>query len=238
VSYATDGITCVRVRPLAIGAADGAPVLSPGAVEATWQSGHAGMWHQVYVRGRLAGVTARPEDRRLIVAAPTDACGGDMTAVEIVAVEAADRWTDHGADLGGFGAGRGNRVRLTWQAGEYLDASLDSFAVFADGRTGTVDYAAPLNAAPIPARPGGLTLWGYGQAAAAYEWVTGPLEPGLWRFAVVAIDAAGNRLATAAETTVAVTPLPRPVGNMHIAAYDAQARTATLAWDASPDVGI
>jgi len=247
VSYATDGITRVRVRPLALDVVDGRPALAPGAAEVTWDSTCEDVWHQVYVHGHLAGVTARPEDRRLIVAVPAEGSGATaMAAVEVVAVDAADRSTDLGAELSGFGAGRGSRALLTWQAGEYLDAGLDSFAVYADGRTGTVDYGAAVNDAPISARPGGVAPWGYGcggfgvggygLSAACYEWTTGPLEPGPWRFAVVAIDAAGNRLATAAEAVVVVNMLPRPATRLRFAAYDTGARSATIAWDASPDI--
>jgi hypothetical protein len=247
VSYTAEGITRVRVRALALDLVNGKPAQSPGAVEVTWSSDHAGLWHQVYVRGQLAGVTARPGDRRLIVAAPTGGRGASVVVpVEVVAVDAADRWADLGGRLGGFGANRGARVRLTWQAGEYLDPDLTSFAVFADGRTGRVDYGTPLTATPIPARPDGLAPWGYGcggyglggcgRSAACYAWVTDPLEPGPWRFAVIAIDAAGNRLATAAETTANVRPLPRPAEDVRIKAYDSATRTATLTWTASPDV--
>jgi hypothetical protein len=247
MTYATVGITHVRVRPLALDVVGGHVVPSPGAVEVTWDSGHAGLWHQVYVQGRLAGVTARPEDRRLIVAAPTGASGdGAAVPLEIVAVDAEDRGTDLSGTLSGFGAGRGGRVRLTWQAGEYLDGGLDSFAVFADGCTGTVDYTSPLNAAPIPARPGGLVPWGYGcggyggggygRSAACYAWVAEASRPGRWRFAVVAVDAAGNRLATAAEVIAEVRTLPRPAADVRMTAYDAGTHVATLTWDPSPDL--
>ena len=58
MTYATAGITHVRVRPLALDVADGRVVPSPGALEVTWDSDQGGLWHQVYVGGQLAGVTA------------------------------------------------------------------------------------------------------------------------------------------------------------------------------------
>jgi len=109
-----------------------------------------------------------------------------------------------------------------------------------------VDYASPLNESPIPAKPGGQAPWGfgcggygfgaYGQSAARYEWTTDVLEPGTWRLAVVAVDAAGNRLATTAEIETNLSPPARPPENFRVASYDPQARTATLAWQPSPDV--
>jgi hypothetical protein len=245
--YATEGITRVRLTPLALDVAAGQPVASPGAVEATWDSTQEGLWHQVYLNGRLAGVTARAGDRRLIVSAPVGRDGpAGLLLAEVVAVEAADRWTDFGAELAGFGDAGGAEVRLAWQAGEYLDPNLESFDAFGDGRTGVVDYATPLNESPIPARPGGQAPWGfggggygmggYGRSAARYEWTTAVLEPGTWLFGVVAVDAAGNRLAAAAETAAVVSPVARPPAAFRVDSYESEFRMATLAWEPSPDV--
>lgn len=246
MSFSTEEITRVRARPPAVdlAQASGAVAAAVGALEVTWESTAAG-WHQVYVNGGLAGVTARPEDRRLVVAAPVDASGpAAVVRVEVVAVDAADRWTDFSADLPAQAGDAGGEVRLAWQAGEYLDPGLESFDVFADGGTGAIDYAAPLNESPLPARPGGVAPWGfgcggfgvggYGRSAARYEWTTGALSPGAWRLAVVAADAAGNRLATAAEVAVTVAPLPPPPDDFRVAAYDAATRHATLAWTPEP----
>lgn len=243
----TEGITRVRVRPLAIDLAGGAPAASPDAYEVTWDSTQTGRWHQVYVNGQPAGVTARPQDRRLAVYGPVGRGGGlSLVYVEVVAVDAADRRTDFSADLTGFSPACGPKVHLAWEAGLYLGEDLESFDVFADGRTGTVDYSHSINDAPIPARPNGEAPWGfgcggygvggYGQSAARYEWIVDGLEPGTWRLAIAARDRAGNRLATAAEVAADVAPVPRPAGNFHVASYSAASRTATLAWEPSPDV--
>lgn len=252
MSYSTEGIAHVRVRPLALDVGAEGAAVAPDAVEVMWDSTQEGRWHQVYVNGQLAGVTAKPEDRRLAVSAPVRSQDplrvgpnrpAQMLLVEVVAVEAADRWTDFGSLLSGFGEDAGAQVRLTWQAGEYLDPNLESFDVFSDGRTGTVDYNTPLNESPIPAKPGGLAPWGYGcggygvggygQAAAMYEWTTELLEPGTWRLAVVAVDAARNRLASAAEVQITVAPLPPPPDDFRVTAYDTQTQIATLGWEAS-----
>lgn len=247
MARSTEGITRVRVRPLALDVSGAGAVALPGALEVTWDSTQAGCWHQVYAGGRLAGATARPEDRRLAIAAPAGREGPTgPVLIEVIAVDAADRATDFGEELGGFGEGDGSRVRLTWQAGPYLDPNLDSFNVYADGGSGTVDYETPLNEAPIPARPEGAAPWGYGAGgfgvgsygacAARYEWTADPLAPGSLRMAVVAVDASGNRLATAAEIGVEVRPLPRPPERFRVLGYDSENRKATLAWDASLDV--
>jgi len=247
VSCTTDGITHVRVRPLALDLAPDGTVAGPGAIEVTWQSSHDDRWHQVYVGGRLAGVTALPADRRLAVTVPAGRSGRcEMLLVEVAAVEATDRWTDFSDALTGFGPGAGAEVRLTWQAGLYLDANLEAFDVFGDGATGAIDYDTPLNESPLAARPGGRTPWGYGtggfgigawgQAAAEYDWTADPVVPGTHRFAVVAIDAAGNRLATATEVEITVSPLPQPPEDFRVSAYDPNTQAATLAWNPSPDL--
>jgi len=247
MAHWTEGISGVRVRPLLVDMADGEPVGPAGAMEVVWASTNAGCWHQVYVNGCLAGVTLEPEDRRLVVSAPVGGGGAvGVVLAEVVAVDGADRWTDFADQLAGFAAEHGARVRLTWQAGLYLDANLEAFDVFGDGRTGSVDYGAPLNDGPIPARPGGQAPWGYGcggygvggygQSAAVYEWTTDPLEPGAWRFAAVAVDAAGNCLASAVEIAVSVQPVPRPAEDFRVAEYEPETARARLVWSASPDV--
>ena len=247
MGHTTEGITHIRLRPLALDVIGGDPVAATGAVEVMWDSTQGSRWHQVYVNGRLAGVTPQIEDRRLVVSEPVGRGGMQSTLlVEVIAVDATDRWTDFGDELSGLGQNRGPRVRLTWQGGLYLDPNLESFDVFADGRTGAVDYTAPLNESPIPAKPGGQSPWGfgcggyglgaYGQSAARYEWTTDVLEPGTWRLAVVAVDAAGNRLATAAEIETDLSPPARPPENFRVASHDPQTRTAMLAWQPSPDV--
>jgi len=246
VAYSTEGITRVRAEPLVLDVDGSGPRTAPGAVEVTWESTHEGDWHQVYVGGVLAAVTASPEDRHAIVSAPVAQGGAKPVLVEVLAVDAADRAIDFSGELSASRGALGSRVHLTWQAGPYLDPELASFDIFADARTGTVDYARPLNELPIAARPGTAAPWGYGCggygmggygfAAAAYEWTSDPLEPGVWRFAVVASDAAGNRLATAAEATVTVASLPRPPAGFQVVRYDPATRQATLAWDPSPDV--
>ena len=88
--YSTEGITHVRVRPLALDVGPEGTAVAPGAIEATWDSTQEGRWHQVYVNGQLAGVTAKPEDRRLAVSAPVGPNGpAQMLLVEVVAVESA-----------------------------------------------------------------------------------------------------------------------------------------------------
>jgi hypothetical protein len=243
----TDGISRVRIRPLVLDLDCVTPLGSPGAYEVTWDSTQAGFWHQAYVNGQLAGVTAGPEDRSLVVLGPAEHGGGqDLVYVEVVAASAADRWSDFSAELSGFSPACGPKVRLTWEAGLYLGEDLESFNVFADNRTGTVDYSTPLNEAPIPAVIGGALPWGfgcggygvggYGHSAARYEWTVEGLQPGTWRMAVLAADHTGNRLATATEVVVNVAPMPRPAGNFRVASYSAPSRTATLAWEPSPDV--
>jgi hypothetical protein len=242
-----DGISRVRIRPLALDLGGVTPLGSPGAYEVTWDSTQAGLWHQVYVNGQPAGVTAGPEDRRLVVLGPVGRRGCEgLVYVEVVAVNAADRQSDFSAELSGFSPACGLKVRLTWEAGLYLDEDLESFSLFADNRTGTVDYSTPLSEVPIPAVVAGALPWGfgcggygvggYGLSAACYEWTIENLQPGTWRMAVLAADIAGNRLATAAEVVVDVAPVPRPAGNFRVASYSAPSRTATLAWEPSPDV--
>ena len=239
----TEPVTAVRALPLILARdAGGASRAEPAFAEIVFVSAADGLLHQAYVDGRLAGCTRDPADRSLIV--PVDADGPAL--VEVVAVDPADRHTDFADQLSGASAATGSRVRLSWAGGRYLDDALDHFDVYG-GPAGSIDYAAPLNAEPIPATVNALNLGGFGRggygrgglgrSAMTFRFTTAPLGPGPWSFEVVAVDAAGNAAGgPAARIDATVLAPPRPPEEFALADYDPATRAAALAWTPSPDV--
>ena len=213
---------------------------APGAPGATFQ---------VYLDRRLVwSGTAR----RCHVPTPTNAAGRNVW-VEVGTVDAAESNRDYSANLV-VAAQRTERVVLNWSGGTYLDSTgrddVGAFQIYQSTSPGLpVDDTVPV--ATVGAYPGG---WindgfgkggfgeaGFGRAATCYQWSSGPLAPGTWQFAVIALDHAGNPRGAALRTTAQINAAPRPP------ARDAQGRRIsstysgpndrriTLRWLPSPD---
>jgi len=143
-----------------------------------------------------------------------------------------------------------DRVDLKWLGGTFLAPAADDlsgFRVFGEPEPGAgIDMTKPL--AEIQAYPGGAILdgfglggfgqGGFGRAASSYRWTSPPLASGVWSFAVVPFDAAGNQ-GEPVRTSVAVQAPPRAPGLYADGtrlkyAYDPTSRRATLSWNPSP----
>lgn len=243
MAMTTEGISNVRALPVALNAdADGTVQAEPGFAEVVFASTADGMHHQVYVDGRLAGVTVAAEERSVIVPAVEHAA----SLVEVIAVDAADRLTDYAASLSGWSDAAGSRISLAWYGGRYLDDTIDHFDVFA-GPPGAIDTQAPLNAEPIPATVEGESQGGFGRgpfgrggfgrSATRFTFTTPKLAAGVVALEVVAVDAAGNATGGAVAQVVATVPAPlRPPSELAVVGYDDATQTAALSWTPSPDL--
>jgi hypothetical protein len=143
------------------------------------------------------------------------------------------------------------RAHLSWLGGSYLDPSgnddLAGFWIYGEPSPGAgIDYTQFL--AEIRAYPGGILTdgfglagfgqGGYGRAASLYTWTSPALQSGLWAFAVVSFDAAGNP-GVPSITSVQINAPPRPPaacldGSRLKSTYDPATRTVTLLWQPSP----
>ncbi|MFB3893215.1 MAG: hypothetical protein ACE15C_14460 [Phycisphaerae bacterium] len=139
-----------------------------------------------------------------------------------------------------------SRARITWNSQAALGAG-DSYNVYGDGGSGSIDYDNPLNAEPIPHAPElvssagwGYGSWGYGLwgqfSPMAMAFITQLLADGTYLFAVCARDEAGNETHPAAQTaSVTLAGQPRPPANLKATAYAAGSDTVTFTWTRSPD---
>lgn len=203
---------------------------------------------QVYVDRRLAWYG---RERRCRVPMPIGPAGRNIwVEVGVASADAIAR--DHSSLLTGPD-GLPNRAQLTWLGGTYLDPSgrdtVQGFRIYGSKTAGSpVDMSN--HVAEVGAYPGGwisdgfgqggFGLGGFGRAAGIYRWVSEPLGPGIWQFAVVACDQSGNAHGPVQTTHIAIASAPRPPatapeGHRLRVSYDGPAtRTATLHWLPSP----
>lgn len=249
-----DGIENVRAIPLpeAI-AAEGCGAAVAGAALVTWHSSHAGMLHQVYLNGRLAGATLDVEQRQFVVQPPTSFLSA--VRVEVVAVEPQDAHLDLSDELDP--PPTAERIRLVVLRSQTLPSGA-SLNLYFDGGAGAVDYGKPLNASPIPVWPcpqdkagfsmarfgegdfgsDGAACVGFGKGrfadgpfgmdADAIEWISPPLPLGRYRFGVKVLDAGGNESPAGETAAIAIAPAVRPAARLSIAAFNPQTHQLTL----------
>jgi len=254
MSLHREGIGSVRVVALPDGiAADGACVVVSTAALVAWRSSNAGMLHQVYLDGCLAGVTLDAQQRQLVVQAP----GSPQSAVrvEVVAVEPGDVYTDFAEELDPPPVG--SRVRLSILRSQTLP--LGGMAnVYFDNGSGQIDHDNPLNASPIAIWPCSQDKAGFGTAqfgegdfgydsaacvgfgkgsfgggqfgmdADTIEWISPPLPLGRYRFGVKTLDPYGNESAASETDPVAVVPPAKPAVALNVTAFDPRTNQLTL----------
>ena len=131
-------------------------------------------------------------------------------------------------------------------AGEAVDYTnpLTTIAAWPDevGRGGLGD--GPFGSGAFGIGPGGVGMgqgafgmgrFGYGESV--LTWSSNARRDGVYRFAAVGVDAAGNHVATPSSVEVAVTlaGVPQPPGTPRATAYVAGADALTVTWPLSPD---
>jgi len=249
-----EGIENVRAftLPEAV-SADGSGVALSSAALVTWHSSYATMLHQVYVNGRLAGVTIEAQQHRLAVLTPVSFHAA--ARVEVVAVDPEDAHTDFAGWLDPPPAQ--GRIRLTLLRSQTLPVGARANVYFDNG-SGQIDYGKPLNASPIPIWPCwhdkagfgtaqfGMSDFGYESAASigfgkgsfghgqfgldadTIEWISPSLPLGRYRFGVKTLDAHGNESAASETAPISVAPAPRPAAALSVTAFDSQTNQLTL----------
>lgn len=187
------------------------PTLSRSGVhlKADWSStSPAGTLFQLYTDGVLAWWGT---DRSVLLPWPRD-----VVEVQVGTVAAGEGATDFSASLP---AGHPSRALLSWQGGYWQADDLVAFEVYSSAAPGgAVDYTTALAtvaaagnaAAPDGYGMGGYGAGGYGSAAGTYTWRSGRLAAGTWTFAVVPVDAAGNRPASPATVAFVSAAPPQP----------------------------
>ena len=217
------------------------PVWDASALHIEWTStAPLGTVFQVYINRVL---TWHGTSRWVAITMPKS-----QVRIDIGAVLPAEATTDFSALLP---QAPSPYARLSWLGGSYLDPSgnddVTGFRIYgATSAGGSIDMSTPL--AEISAYPGGIITdgfglggfgqGGFGRAASSYSWTSEYLDSGVWSFAVVSVDAAGNTGAPAV-TSVSIAAPPRPPaafadGSRLRYTYQQATGTVTLYWQASP----
>lgn len=255
MSLVRAGIENVRVFVLPDGVTAGGQCAAVSrAALVTWHSSLAGMCHQAYVNGRFAGSTLDVEQRQLAIQAPSSFQAA--VRVEVVGVEPKNAHVDFADQIGLPAAGTG-RVRLTIVRAQSLPVAATA-NVYSDNGTGQIDYAVPLNSAPIPIWPCpqdkagfgmaqlGTGDFGYDAAAAVglgkgkfgqgqfgldadtVGWTSPPLPLGRYRFGIRITDARGCESPPSETEAIPVIPAAKPATGLEIRTLDAQTNQLTL----------
>jgi hypothetical protein len=211
----------------------------------------AGTCHQVYVDKDLAW---SGRAHRCHVPRPLGASGRNIW-VDVGTVDPSEATLDFSPGLPAA-TGLSTRASLTWMGGTYLDPTghddVRGFQIYgSDAPGGPVDYTTSL--ATIPAYPGGWISdgfgmggfggGGFGRAATSYAWESALLASGIWQFAVVPYDAAGNSRGPGQVASVTITEAPLPPAasasgaRLSFLYSGTVTRLVTLNWLASPSAG-
>jgi len=250
----SSGIDKVRVFELPSSVwADGRSVGAPSTALVRWHSSWSDKFYQVYINGQYAGATVDSQQREMIVHTPTSLEA--PVRVEVFAVEADEANTDFSNEIDLVHSQAG-RVKMMLLRGQNLPIN-STAQIYFDSGTGDIDYDNPLTSSPIRIwsawqdKAGfgmsrfGVSDFGYDSAAAVgfgkgsfgrgefgldadtIEWVSEPLQAGVYKFGVKVADKVGNE-SSSESGQVTVTPAARPAEQVNISSFDKQTNQLVL----------
>jgi len=251
----SSGIEKVRAFELPGGIRqDGRCVAEPRTAFVRWHSGWSDKHYQVYVNGRYAGATVDSEQREMLVQVPSFV--GRPVRIEVFAVGAEDAHIDFSDEIV-YSAGQSGRVRMTFLRGQDLPID-STAEIYFDNGTGQIDYDNPVNSSAIRVWSSwqdkcgfgmsrfGAADFGYDSSAAVgfgrgsfgqgqfgldadtFEWVSEPLQAGVYKFAVKITDGAGNESLSSETCEITVTPAARPAEQVEVSSFDKQTNELIL----------
>jgi hypothetical protein len=233
---------------------DGRYVGYPQTALVEWYSCWLNMFYQVYVNGQYAGATIDSQQRRMIVQMPTSV---EMPVrIEVFAVEDKEANTDFSNEIEPS-IGQSGRVRINLLRSQDLPIGATA-QIYFDNGTGEIDYDNPINDSPIRVWPiwqdkAGFGMsrfcasdFGYDSAAAVgfgkgsygngqfgfdadtFEWVSTPLQAGVYKFALKVTDEAGNESDSSETVQITVIPAAKPAEQVSIFSFDKQTNQLVL----------
>lgn len=251
----SSGIDRVRAFELPCGIwAGGGSVGVPRVALVKWYSCWLDKFYQVYVNGQYAGATVDSQQRQMVVQLSTSL--KTPARIEVFAVEADQANIDFSNEVD-IAPAQSGRVRMTFLRGQNLPAGSVA-QIYFDNGTGQVDYDNPLSPSPVRIwsawqdKAGfgmsrfGESDFGYGSAAAVgfgagsfgrgqfgldadtFEWVSPPLQSGVYKFAVKVSDDTGNESVASETGQITVNPAARPAEELAIRSFDRQTNELIL----------
>jgi len=219
-----------------------------------WRSSLTARFYQVYVNGRYAGSTDDSGQRQMVVAMPRSSCSA--VRIEVFAVEADEADKDLSSEFAELKVGNG-RVRIDLLRSQRLPIDAVANVYF-DGGTGEIDYSETLSRGPIRIWPScrdktgfAMSMFGegdfgydsagaigfgrgsfgngqFGMDADSIEWVSPMLADGIYKFAVITTDSAGNQSAASQNGEVTAISQTRPAEHLSVSSFDKVANQLVL----------
>jgi len=248
------GIENVRAFELPCGVwSSGRCVGAPRIALVKWRSCWADMFYQVYVNGRYAGATVDSQQRQMIVQIPISS--ETPVRIEVFAVEAEQANIDFSNEIN-LSDSQSGRVRISVLRSQNLPIGATA-QIYFDNGTGEIDYNTPLNNSPIRVWPiwqdkagfgmsrFGASDFGYDSSAAVgfgkgsfgngqfgldadtFEWVSAPMQTGVYKFAVKIIDEVVNESSSETDP-ITVIRAARPAERISIVSFDKQTNQLVL----------
>ena len=246
-----------RVRALELPSgvwADGKYVGTPRIALVKWRSCWSDMFYQVYVNGQYAGTTVDNQQRQMIVQMPTSL--ETPVQIEVFAVKPEEADTDFSSEISSS-IGQSGRVRISMLRSQNLPIGATA-QIYSDNGTNEIDYDNPLNDSPIRIWPAwqdkagfgmsrfGTSDFGYDSAAAVgfgkgsfgngqfgldadtFEWVSPPMQVGVYKFAVRITNEVGKESNSSETSQITVIPAARPAEQARISSFDKQTNQLVL----------
>ncbi len=255
MALVNSGIEKVRAFELPGGIwSDGTYAGCPRIALVKWKSWLLNMFYQIYVNGRYAGSTIDSQQRQMIVQIPTSLEAA--VRIEVFAVEAEQADIDFSSEIESS-MGQSGRVKIGMPRSQKV-AIGTAAQIYSDGGSGEIDYNNPLNDSPIRVWPAwqdkagfGMSRFGasdfgfdgsaavglgkgvfgkghFGLDADVLEWISPPMETGVYKFAIKVTDEAGSESRASETGQVTVIPPARPADGMSISSFDKQENQLVL----------
>jgi hypothetical protein len=254
MSLIADGINKVRVFDVPAGIwTNGDYFACPRVALVDWHSDWTDKLHQVYVNGRHSGTTINVNQKQLVVHLP----GSPATAVriEVFAVEPQLAHIDFSEELT-QSAGTG-RIKLRILRSQLLPLGA-TMQIYFDNGSGDIDYDNPVNNEPIQVWPNPYDKTGFGKScfgegdfgfdsaaavgfgrgdfgfgqfgidADSFEWISEPLDKGIYKFAARVVDKNGSQSDAVETEPITVIPSANPATALAVLSFDKQSNKLVL----------
>lgn len=249
------GIDKVRAFELPAGIwADGQCFALTMVALVKWRSSWSDKFYQVYVDGQYAGTTVDCQQREMIVQMPASRA---PIRIEVFAVQPEQAHIDFSNEIDSSN-GQSGRVRISFLRSQNLPVD-STISIYWDNGTGEIDYDHPLNDRPIrvwpcwqdkagfgmsrfgvgdfgydsgPAVGFGKGSFGQGQFgldADTLEWISPPVQAGVYKFAIKVTDHVGNESNESFTGPITVIPAAQPAEKLTISSWDKDTNQLILA---------
>ena len=255
MTFTSSGIDKIRAFELPGGIwEDGGSFGCPRMALVQWKSDWPDKLYQIYVNGQYAGTTIDNQQRQMVVQVPSSL--QSPVRIEVFAIEASEADVDFSDEIDSPPADSG-RVKISFLRSQNLPIG-STAQIYFDNGTGQIAYDNPVNDSPIQIWPSGQDKAGFGMSRFGFsdfgydssaavgfgkgnfgngqfgidadmiEWISGPLQSGVYKFAIKITNTAGNESSSSQTGQITVIPAARPAEQVTITSFDKQTNQLVL----------